>query len=249
MIPRAFPFFLVLMSLLTSTQSTASISLSATRIVFDAGNKEANITVRNGNQDTLIQSWIDSKDSKNSSPHFAVIPALARISANEQQLLRVIYEGTGMAQGKESVIWLNIQEIPKAPSAKNTLQLAVRQRIKVFYRPAGLPGDALSAPTGLQWTLSSLPEKRTLVVKNPTPYYVSMSDIQILSSGREEMLSESMMIAPDAEIIFPINIKFDTNIDLNYHSINDYGARHRYTAKLNSKIATHAKLTDTPISP
>lgn len=56
MLPRSIAAGLGLLTLLMATQAGASISLSATRIVFDGEHKEANITVRNGNQDVLIQS-------------------------------------------------------------------------------------------------------------------------------------------------------------------------------------------------
>lgn len=132
-----------LLGMFLAAPAVAGISLSATRVVFDGAHKEANVTVRNGGQDVLIQSWIDSDDGLNRTVPFAVTPPLARVVAKQQQLLRILYEGTGLPQDRESVVWLNVQEIPQASEQANTLQLAVRQRIKVFFRPAGLPGDAL----------------------------------------------------------------------------------------------------------
>ena len=150
--PRSIAACLGLLGLLMAAQAAASISLNATRIVFDGDHKEANITVRNGNQDVLIQSWVDMNDASASRAPFAVTPPLARVFAKEQQLLRILYEGKGMPTDRESVVWLNVQEIPKASAAENTLQLAIRQRIKIFYRPAGLTGSALQAPAQLEWT-------------------------------------------------------------------------------------------------
>ena len=56
MLPRSLAVGLGLLGMLMAAQAAASISLNATRIVFDGDHKEANITVRNGNQDVLIQS-------------------------------------------------------------------------------------------------------------------------------------------------------------------------------------------------
>ena len=61
--PRSIAVSLALLGLLMAAQAAASISLNATRIVFDGDHKEANITVRNGNQDVLIQSWVDMNDA------------------------------------------------------------------------------------------------------------------------------------------------------------------------------------------
>lgn len=168
MLPRSIAAGLGLLTLLVATQVAASISLSSTRIVFDGDHKEANITVRNGNQDVLIQSWVDASDAQANAAPFAVTPPLARIFAKEQQLLRILYEGAGMPTDRESVVWLNVQEIPQAATTENTLQLAVRQRIKIFFRPAGLPGSALVAPTQLEWQLVKRGAESLLTVKNPT---------------------------------------------------------------------------------
>lgn len=137
--PRSIAACLGLLGLLMATQAAASISLNATRIVFDGDHKEANITVRNGNQDVLIQSWVDMNDASASRAPFAVTPPLARVFAKEQQLLRILYEGTGMPTDRESVVWLNVQEIPQASESENTLQLAIRQRIKIFTALPALP--------------------------------------------------------------------------------------------------------------
>ncbi|RBJ70071.1 molecular chaperone, partial [Pseudomonas sp. MWU12-2534b] len=132
---------------LVGAQASAGITLSATRLIFDGVHNEVSINVRNTGNDSLIQSWIDSDNPKMASVPFVVTPPLARVSAGEQQLMRVIYEGAGMPSDKESVFWLNVQEIPQADKTQKSLQLAVSQRIKVFFRPVGLQADAYLAPT------------------------------------------------------------------------------------------------------
>lgn len=111
MLSRYFPLCLGLAGLLMTHSAFASISLSSTRIIFDGAHKEANVTVRNGGQTILAQSWLDAGDTAGSAPPFAVTPPLARLEPNQQQLLRILYEGRGMPADKESVVWLNVQEI------------------------------------------------------------------------------------------------------------------------------------------
>ncbi|MGE8098565.1 fimbrial biogenesis chaperone [Pseudomonas fluorescens] len=250
MLRRSIPACLGLLGLLMAAQAMGSISLSATRIVFDGQHKEANVTVRNGNQDVLIQSWVDSGDSKPGATPFAVSPPLTRIFAKEQQLLRVLYEGAGMPTDKESVVWLNVQEIPQAALAENTLQLAVRQRIKIFFRPAGLPGDALLAPSELQWQLAQHSGKTVLSVKNPSLYHVSMADIKLQGSQQVELAADSTMIAPGEEKEFVIR-KFstDSTARLTFSSINDYGAQNQYAAKLANGSSNSANSTETSPTP
>lgn len=139
MLPRSMYSVLGLLGMLIAAQATASISLSATRVVFDGAHKEANVTVRNGNQEVLVQSWVDSGESELAQVPFAITPPLARVLPKQEQLLRILYEGQGLPTDRESVVWLNVQEIPQASGQANTLQLAVRQRIKIFSVPPTCP--------------------------------------------------------------------------------------------------------------
>ncbi|MGL5995803.1 MAG: fimbrial biogenesis chaperone [Pseudomonas proteolytica] len=241
MLPRSIAAGLGLLTLLVATQVAASISLSSTRIVFDGDHKEANITVRNGNQDVLIQSWVDTNDGQANAAPFAVTPPLARIFAKEQQLLRILYEGAGMPADRESVVWLNVQEIPQAATTENTLQLAVRQRIKIFFRPAGLPGSALAAPAQLEWQLVKRGAESLLTVRNPTLYHVSMADIKLQAGQQSELAADSTMIAPGAEKQFSVKqLKGHDTLQLSFFSINDYGAQDKYNAQLSMRITAKA---------
>jgi chaperone protein EcpD len=227
---------------LIAMQASAGISLSATRLVFDGEHKEVSIKVRNNGDDLLIQSWIDSDEPGDASVPFAVTPPLARILGKEQQLLRVIYEGTGMPSDKESVVWLNVQEIPQTAKTQNTLQLAVRQRIKVFFRPAGLAGKPYLAPTQLLWQIGEQGGHATLKITNPSLYHVSLSDVSIQSGSTTEIPVDSMMIAPGQNKVIALKgTKNSTYSNLNFSSINDYGAQDRYSATFSGKAAVNGK--------
>ncbi|WP_194788657.1 molecular chaperone [Pseudomonas sp. UFMG81] len=232
-----------LLGLLVVNQAMAGISLSSTRLVFDGQHKEAGITVRNSGEDVLIQSWIDTDASETAAVPFAVTPPLVRVSGDEQQILRVIYEGTGMPTDRESVVWLNVQEIPRASKTKNTLQLAVRQRIKVFFRPVGLKNNAYLAPSELTWRLAEHAGKPILLVNNPGQYHVSIADITLQSGAISEHPFDSMMIAPGEQKKFSLKQLHNTNTArLLFSSINDYGAQDRYAAKLPINVDTRASL-------
>ncbi len=237
-----------LLGLLVVNQATAGISLSSTRLVFDGKHKEAGITVRNSGADVLIQSWVDTDNSSATSVPFAVTPPLARISGDEQQLLRVIYEGTGMPTDRESVVWLNVQEIPQAAKTQNTLQLAVRQRIKVFFRPAGLKADAYLAPAALKWHLADRAGKSVLVVHNPGLYHVSIAEITLQSGALSEQPFDSMMIAPGEQKEFSLKHFTAAHApSLLFRSINDYGAQDRYSAQLSNSADVQASvIKDSP---
>ncbi len=226
---------------LIAAQASAGISLSATRLIFDGEHKEVSIKVRNSGEDLLIQSWLDSDVPGASSVPFAVTPPLARILGKEQQLLRVIYEGVGMPTDKESVVWLNVQEIPQAAKTQNTLQLAVRQRIKVFFRPAGLAGKAYLAPTQLRWQMGEQGAHATLTISNPGMFHVSLASVSLHSTGATEQAIDSMMIAPgETRTVALKGTKSTHYSSLDFSSINDFGAQDQYSATLSGTTAVTA---------
>lgn len=240
---RSIHWCVALLSVLVTSEVFASISLSATRVVFDGARKEANVTVRNGGQNVLVQSWIDSDQKDNKSLPFAITPPLARVLANQQQLLRILYEGAGMPLDKESVVWLNVQEIPQSGATDvNTLQLAVRQRIKVFFRPENLPGEAAQAPAQLKWRLQKEAGRTQLKVNNPAVYHVSLADLKLGLVEKAELVVGSTMIAPGEELIF--NLKaVPSSPALRFSIINDYGALQNFEAMLTDREQSWATAT------
>ena len=235
--------------MLVATEVFASISLSATRVIFDGSRKEANITVRNGGQNVLVQSWIDSDQTEHVELPFAITPPLARVVANQQQLLRILYEGSGMPLDKESVVWLNVQEIPQTSAADiNVLQLAVRQRVKVFFRPANLPGEAAQAPAQLKWALKKDAGQTLLNVNNPSSYHVSLADLKVGDTDKSELMIGATMIAPGEQKEFTLkHFTPGQSPNLLFRSINDYGAQDRYSAQLSNSADVQASaIKDTP---
>ncbi|KRC70960.1 hypothetical protein ASE30_15620 [Achromobacter sp. Root83] len=226
------------------THADAAISLNRTRVVFDGKYKEANITVRNSGGNILVQSWVDALDASGANEvPFVVTPPLAKMSANQQQLLRIIHAGGDtMPADRESVFWLNVQEIPEMSDLDNALQISIRQRIKVFFRPSGLTGDPLQAPSALQWKLEKNNGNPALQVRNPGVYHVSISGITLRILGRTEAVKHSSMVAPGQTLYFPV-ARFDPaeQATLRFESINDYGGKDGYAAQLNASAAVRAQ--------
>ncbi|WP_370527737.1 molecular chaperone [Comamonas sp. Tr-654] len=213
----------------------ADISLNTTRVIFDGKNKEASLVVRNGANPVLIQSWLESNTpgDKGELP-FAITPALARMQVNGQQLLRVLYAGgaNAMPSDRESVVWVNVQEIPQQAEAENSLQIAIRQRIKMFFRPTGLPGSAAEAPAALRWSIDSADGKQVLKVQNPTAFHVSTTGIDMGSGADKQRVSEAVMIAPGESRTFALKSGAASASALSFTSINDYGGSESYQASI-----------------
>jgi P pilus assembly chaperone PapD len=222
-----------------AAQAHAGIVLNTTRLIYPASNKEVSLIVHNtGTTDILAQSWLEGGTDSVSpdTPPFAVTPPLARMAGDAKQLIRVMYSGEGLATDRESVLWLNVQEIPQSAS-ENELQIAVRQRIKVFYRPQGLIEDPLKAAQALQWRVSG----GYVEVTNPGPYHVSMIKLEARRNGHAMFQEDSRMLAPRQRIQLPLSSSaLGGPLELSFISINDFGAQESYHARVSSERVTQA---------
>ena len=213
--------------LLSSGASLAGVTLDGTRVVLAAPSKEASILVRNrAPADVMIQSWMDASDGKSDVP-FAITPALSRLGAEKQQTLRILYYGQGLPTDRESAFWLNVQEIPQKAKDDNTLQIAVRQRVKLFYRPAGLSGKVEEAPAQLRWKLVQRDGQTQLQVSNPSAYFVSLASVKV-QSGSKNYDAAAEMVPPSTTRYFAIKDlpagATAAGAKVHFESINDYGA-------------------------
>ncbi|QFS40579.1 Pili and flagellar-assembly chaperone, PapD N-terminal domai [Burkholderia cepacia] len=211
-----------------SAPSHAGISLSGTRVVYTAKSKEASILVKNqAKDDVMIQSWLEAPNDARSDLPFAITPSLSRLGGNKQQMLRIFYSGEGLATDRESVFWLNVQEIPQKPKDDNSLQIAVRQRIKLFYRPSDLTGKPEDAPGQLKWHWAGNDGKPGMEVVNDTPYFVSIVRAS-LHIGSNAYTVAPEMIAPKSTQRVAVkdfsNRSVAADAKVEFDSINDFGA-------------------------
>lgn len=223
MIIRLISFFALVLS---AWSAHASIQLSSTRLIFEKGSREVSVTVRNKGDVRLVQSWLDKHQPTDPVPPFAVTPPLAKVDRNSQQLLRVHYAGSGLPADRESMYWLAVQEIPQKAEGQNVIQLAVQQRIKVFYRPAGLPGKAMEAPKALTLSLKN----SELTINNPTPYFINLSSV---AQGEHDLGGDT--IAPFGSLVLPASGLIASSA-LSLTIVNDFGAHMPWQVQLNQGI-------------
>lgn len=80
-------------------------------------------------------------------------------------MLRISYLGTPLPADRESVFCLNVKNIaPTSKANRNKLQINVKSRFKIFFRPKGLKGDPALAYKKLEFTCNN----NRLTVYNPT---------------------------------------------------------------------------------
>lgn len=219
---------------LLCSHSLAGVVITGTRLVYPAAQKEITVKLNNnGTRPALVQSWVDSGDVKSSPTSskapFVLSPPVSRIDPNKGQSLRLMFTGTTLPADRESVFWLNVLEIPpkaEGSTDQNVLQMAFRSRIKIFYRPDNLPGNATDAPMQLQWKVVPLNGGYALQAYNPCAFHVSQVELA-LSVGSKRYESENGMVNPGQTQLFTLptlNSLPGGNAQVEFKAINDYGA-------------------------
>ena len=212
----------LLLSLLHGA-TMAGVLLGGTRVVFGEKDREGHISMKNtGVSPYIIQAWSDAGEGQNKTP-FVVTPPLSRLDPGKENILRIVRgPASALPADRESVFWLNVKEIPEKSSDEDVLQVAVRSRIKLFYRPSGLPGKAAEAKDRLQWAVASNDKgEAVLKVANPTPYYITLTTLDI--NGGQQVI-DADMAAPFGEQVYPLAaVKSPQEIQVTFSTINDYG--------------------------
>jgi chaperone protein EcpD len=218
-----------LLLLCVVTQAQASLKIEGTRLIYFGQDKEANISIINHSaQDTLLQSWISHEDeSDTSNVPFAIIQPLVQLHSQEQHLLRVLYAGEDLPADRESLFWLNIMEIPLKPENPNSMQFAIRQRLKLFYRPPGLQGSASESVQKLIWKKS---DGKQIEVRNSSLYHLSLIDAGIDSGSHMQKLFEYVFLIPgETRLIEMPSSTINADAKITFTEITDIGLQVRHS--------------------
>lgn len=233
---------LILLSALLHVQAGASVSME-TRVVFSGKEKETTVRLSNaGSQPVFVQAWLDNGDMNEDvsaiNLPFVLTPAIFRMEPGAAQALRIIHTGEPLPSDKESLYWLNVLDVPPKPLAEEgqgSMQLAIRTRVKMMYRPQGLPGKPESAPDMLVWKVGVNERKQTVLkAKNPSAYVVNLAGIEVQVAGKK--LDAGLgYVLPGEEATFVVEgasgIKL-LGAKLVYSSVNDWGGNAYHEAVL-----------------
>lgn len=197
------------------TTAQAGVSIGGTRVIYDGGKKEASLSVNNPDATPyLIQTWIETTNNDTGKAPFIITPPLYRLDKGQQNVMRIICTGN-LPESKESLFWLNIKSIPSTERKDNTLQIAIKTRIKLIYRPVGLNQSTPEAQAEkLNWKSAG----KYIQVTNPSPYFINFNEITVAGKRLEDV----SFVAPasTASFVLPPGV---TGGAIIYRIINDYG--------------------------
>lgn len=200
----------------TTTTASAGVIIGGTRVIFDGAKKESSISIDNPDSTPyLIQSWVDAENGEANKKNFIITPPLYRLDSGQKNVERIVMTGS-LPQNKESLFWLNIKAIPSAAKQTNSLQIAVKTRIKLIYRPSIL---WQSTPEEEAKKLSWRKTGNQLQVTNPTQYVINFNEISL--EGKK--LDDVSYVLPGSVATFalPAGAK---GTAITFKVINDYGS-------------------------
>lgn len=211
-----------LMLSFTVSSAQASVTILGTRLIYPSNQKSLNVQLNNQNgTPALVQSWIEDKQGNQANIPFIITPPVARVEGNQGQTLRIAYTGTqALPEDRESLYYFNLLDIPPKPSKKelkdkpNYLQFSVRSRLKMFYRPSGLPYPPAEAYKKVTWQAKG----GKLWADNPTPYYLTFTQAQV---GAKHAPA-AVMVAPFSQGEFDVK-GVSSGQKVKWSLINDYG--------------------------
>ncbi|WP_416769985.1 molecular chaperone [Pseudomonas sp. RHF3.3-3] len=208
--------------------SQAALSLNATRVVFDSDKRNVSLIVNNPSQSPYaVQTWVNTAaDDTTTAVPFMPSPPLFRLNPGKEQQVQINGLPNSLPTDRESLFYFNVQEIPQASGVQgNVLNIALRTRIKLFYRPVQLKEKPGSRLKDLQWSVRPINGKPHLLVHNPTPFHVSFNRIELSGNGQAETLNNPAMVEPLKQQHFALDtVRPASGLRVSFNAINDYGA-------------------------
>lgn len=222
------------------SEVNASITMTGTRIIYNGSAKSTDVHLKNRDAiPYVVQSWFDNGNMADGPEKSAQVPFIAtppafRIQPGEGQIIRIVYtQAKSLPQDRESLFYFNFMQVPPAnigqsdisAAKQNSLLIMLRNRVKLFYRPAGLSGDPQKMLENLQVSRISRNNALGVTIKNNQPYYVTIAGLQV--TGKTEILRpKNDMIAPFASETYSFTrTPAAGNQHVRITLINDQGAR------------------------
>lgn len=208
-------------AVLSWPSAQAGVQLSSTRVVLDEGKRSAAVYAKNQGEPVVVQAWIEGAGENMETPFF-ITPPLSRFDSDTERSLTITRVGPDVPTDRESYYWINVLEIPqKKEFETNTLSLATRTRIKLFYRPSAI----LKLPKGpefLQWTVTKTGNKCQLNIANTSAFNVNFSQIEL--SGPPQNFGRGVVALPLTSTSVDLNSCPAVGTTVTPHVVNDYGA-------------------------
>lgn len=221
---NGIPVACFLFTLAFSYSAIAGIVIGGTRFIVGDGQGRVSIPIKNtSNKPFLITAkvrpattWEGALSNVELSENIIATPPVLKLNGGKENNVNVIFiqPTKGYSENKESIYQLEIVAIPSGVSESNSLQLAIKSKFKVIFRPSGVKGNPELAYSKLIWGRNN----NAINVYNPTPYVVTIHNLKI--SGKK--ISDAGVIMPNSSRTFSVCTE-KNYCSVTWQSINDYG--------------------------
>lgn len=216
---RKLLYSAIIFSLCLSATVRAGIVIESTRYLYKEGDREITAQIENKDEiPYLIKSWIET--AKGTPPAFMATPPLFRLEGKQKNTVRIFSSGNINAPtDRESTYYFNIMAIPPSDDTyaeNNTIQLAVRHRMRLIYRPKSLSSLSINNEAKkIGWHKGG----NKLTINNPTPFFYYFNSVTI---GGKEIKNEINSIPPltSKDVMLKTNI---TGSSVSWKIMNDFG--------------------------
>ncbi|RQS09805.1 molecular chaperone [Burkholderia sp. Bp9002] len=222
------------------TTAAADLAFNGQNRFIMKGSRMTVPITNQGNAPALAQISLDWGDANRSgSLPFMIDKPLLRLEPGRTGTVEIYYQGDGLPADRESYVLLNVLDVPEAPRNNNVLQIALRHRFKLLYRPK-LKQTTDEAIAELTWELQG--QGTPLRADNPSPYYLTLSDIEIIGTDGQSCGKpiEHLMLPPFSHHIFDtVTCSADS---LRYRLVSDGGNMRPYQTPLAAGNKRHGVL-------
>lgn len=207
----------------------AALTVSATRVVFDSDKRSVSVIVTNpSNRPYAVQTWINTVTDDTTSPvPFVASPPLFRVNPGKEQQVQISGLPNDLPNDRESLFFFNVQEIPQIVKEDgNALNIALRTRLKLFYRPSEIKDSPMSRLKDLTWSFKRSGGKNRLIVTNPSPFHLTFARVEVSAAGKTEKLASVPMLEPLATQEYDLkDVIPSQGAQVLFTAINDYGGQ------------------------
>lgn len=198
----------------------SQISLDRTRVIFDARDtRSQTVVISNTNTASpyLAQTWLEDENGNKISSPLVALPILQRINPRQDKPVKITIAGSTsvLPQDRESLLFFNVLGVPpKDTTVANKVNVVLQSKLKLFYRPAGLPQYKAD-----EWVkeMTVRGEGRGFILHNPTAYHIVI--IAFSSVSNNTSVQKDIILKPYGTEKVDIQLRNSLRI----HFVNDFG--------------------------
>lgn len=212
-----------------------SVVMTGTRVIYPAEAREKTLQLFNeDDHPNLVQVWVDrgnvQSNPANADGPFMLMPAIFRMEPHAGQKVRLVFNGEGVPEDRESLFHLSFSQIPAMKREEleaNKLVLMFGNRLKLFYRPRGLAGVPADLPGRMRFTLHANGVGRKVMVDNPMAYHAVVRSASLGEGEALCQLAAAALIAPMSQVQWKVPAGCMTGAGATHLKlvlVNDFGA-------------------------